>query len=77
MFAVTRYASLRRVRYQLTGETVNNVRTAIAMLTHASTRRVQCGLKANPSKVGTLKGAGNSVASTKKPTQESKHEPDS
>lgn len=36
MFAVTRYASLRRVRYQSTGETVNDAGTTIATLSHPS-----------------------------------------
>jgi len=40
MFAVTRYASLRLVRYQPTEETVNDAGTAIAIatLSHPSTK---------------------------------------
>ena len=70
-------ASLRHFRYQRTGETVNDARTAVALSTQASTRRLQCGLRANSTKVGTLKPVGDSTASTEKPAEEAKHEPDS
>jgi hypothetical protein len=78
MFAVTRYASLRRVRYQPTEETVNHAGTTIATLSYPSYKvTAPCRLKDNPNKVRTLKLAGDSTASTKKTAEESKREPDS